>query len=93
MSDKTLNDVEEAIRAHFYDELSDPEHPRHGKGDMVIDWVVGFTVSNIVDVDGKDVVGYANRHIAPLGNPNSHVALAAWVADDINSIMHPDDED
>jgi len=96
MSDQAydlVDAIEEAIRAWFEDSHSDEEHPRNAKGDVVVDWVVGFTISNVVDVDGREVVGYANMHIAPLGNPNAHVALAAWVADDISEILHPGTED
>lgn len=94
MSDKTLDNIAAAIQAHIDDEYSDPDHPRHDKGDFVIDWVVGLTVSNILPVDGDDIVGYANKVITPLGNPNAHIGLAMWVAEDLGDIFrHNDEED
>jgi hypothetical protein len=91
--DAAMDLVEQSIQAYNTARLSDPEHNRHGKGDVVIDWVVGYTVSNVIEVEGSEVVGYANLHIAPLGNPNAHVGLAQWVAEDINEILHPDNDD
>lgn len=88
-----LAKIEEALTEWFEAQHSDPDHPRHGKGDMIIDWVAGITVSNIIEVDdGAQIVGYANMHIAPLGNPNAHVGLAEWVVADISEILHPEDD-
>lgn len=90
--DAALAMVEQSIQAYHTAWLG-PDSPRSGKGDVVIGWVVGYTVSNVIDVEGEDVVGYANMHIAPLGNPNGHIGLAMWVAEDISEIMHPDTDD
>lgn len=94
MSDKTLQGIEDAIRAHFEDRLSDPSHPRHGMGDMVIDWVVGLTVSNIIEVNGKEIVGFGNIAYFPDANPNTHSGLAMWLAEEVSSIIpHQSNED
>jgi hypothetical protein len=93
MSNKSIQVIEDAIRAHLEDEHSDPYHPRFGKNDQVIDWVVGFTVSNVIDVDGEEVVAYANVSVSPQGNPNAHIALAIWVADDISDIFRASTEE
>lgn len=91
MSGDLTDKVEDAIREWFEDSIKN--HPREGKGDVVIDWVVGFTVSNIVEVEDDDdeskadVVGYANWLITPLGNPNAHIGLARWVVDEIGTVL------
>lgn len=91
MTQDLTDKVEEAIRAWFEDAVKSPHH-RAGKGDVIIDWVVGFTVSNLVDKDDDEdieepVVGYANWLITPLGNPNAHVGLAQWVMDEIGTVL------
>ena len=91
-TDAALHKIEEGLREWFEANHIDPDHPRHGKGDVVVDWVAAITVSNIIDVDGKEIVGYANLQVAPLGNPNAHVGLAMWLAEDIGEIMHPEEE-
>jgi hypothetical protein len=98
MSDQTLRAVEEAIEAHFADDIKrhnaemlnpDPERQR----DMVVDWIVGYTISGVVDVDGKDIVGYRNMAIIPPTNPNAHVGLSMWLAEEMGDILHPDEDD
>lgn len=84
MSEKTLRDLERAIEAHYEDELR--ELPDTPKG-MVVDWVVGYTVHGIVEVEDKPVSGYANWYAAADTNPNGCAHLAHWVGDEISMVI------
>lgn len=87
MSAETLRGIEDAIRTHF-ESTFDEDTLEVRRGAVIIDWVVGFTVSNIVDVDGRQVVGFHNEYTSPDTNPNSQVYLAQWVAEEISDIVH-----
>lgn len=92
MSADTLRGIEDAIRAHF-ESTFDGETREERRTAVIVDWVVGFTVSNIVEVDGRQVVGFHNEYTSPDTNPNSQVALAQWVSDEIADILHPPRDD
>lgn len=77
MSVASLKAIEDAIDAHFRD-TSDPDNLDR-QGAVVVDWVVGYTISGIVG----DVVGYSNDYCSSDSNPNSQVTLAAWVSENI----------
>lgn len=86
MSAETLRGIEDAIRAHFESTFDgDTNEPRRGA--VIIDWVVGYTVSNIVDVDGRQVVGFRNEYTSPDTNPNAQAYLAEWVAAEIDDVI------
>lgn len=91
MSKETVLAVEAAIEAHYRDTLdTDSMHDRTG---AVVDWVVGYTVSSIIDIGEHDVVGYANDYLSAASNPNAQVTLAAWVADSIMDVLRPGVDD
>jgi hypothetical protein len=94
VSAATLSALEDAIRAHFASTFDEDTRDERRTA-VVIDWVVAFTVSNIVEVDGRKVVGFHNEYTSPDTNPNSQVALAQWASDEIADILHPprDDEE
>ena len=98
MSAQTLRAVEEAIEAHYADEIKkhnaempnpDPER----QNDLLVNWLVVYTISGVVDVHGKDVVGYRNMVIMPPTDPNAHVGMASWLMDEMVDILHPSDEE
>lgn len=92
MSAQTIQAIEDAVKAHFAATLNADDNPER-KSAVVIDWVVGYTISNIVDVDGVSVVGFHNDYTSPDTNPNFQAHLAMWVADEISSILHGGDDD
>lgn len=92
MSASTLRALEDAIRAHFESTFDDDTRYERRTA-VVVDWVVAFTVSNIVEVDGRQVVGFHNEYTSPDTNPNSQVALAQWASDEISEILHPPRDD
>lgn len=92
MSARTLDALEDAIRDHFLDTIEDTDSEAL-KSAVIVDWVAGFTISNIVEVDGRNVVGFSNGYIGPDTNPNSQVALAGWVSDQIADILNPQADD
>jgi hypothetical protein len=87
VSAETLRGIEDAIRAHFESTFDDDTNESR-RSAVVIDWVVGYTVSNIVEVDGRKVVGFHNEYTSPDTNPNSQAYLAEWVAGEIDELMH-----
>lgn len=89
MSDATIRAIEEAIDAHFRSSF-DENTKEARRGAVIINWVVGFTISNVVEVDGDEHVGYSNDWYAAPGDPNAAVALAAWVSEDIGKVLRPD---
>lgn len=97
MSDATLRGVEEAILAHYKNEFqsqhdADPDR----RSDMVVDWVVGYTISGVVEVEGKSIVGYSNQTIEPRGNPNAHLGLSTWMVGEYEAVIDgrfADDDD
>lgn len=84
--------VEDAIRAHYEACLAEDADKQPG---MIIDWVVGWTVHALVDVEGAGTVpGYANWWAGADTNPNGQAHLAHWVGDEIGSVIPgPDDDD
>lgn len=59
---------------------------------VVIDWIIGYTVSGIVETDeGGKTIAYANGCVRPDNNPNSQVTLAAWVAESIMDYLRSDE--
>ena len=97
MSEKTLRDIETAIQAH-YDDMLQYETGETAQRGMIVDWVVGWTVHGIVDVEDVDgvvrpVSGYANWWTGSDTNPNGQAHLAQWVGEEISmSIGGPDDD-
>lgn len=94
MSEQTLAALETAIEEHFRGEMSDLASVER-RGAVVVNWVVGLTISNLVDVhgDGDAVVGYTNDFYMALGDPNAAVHLAQWVSGEIAEILQPDGDD
>ncbi len=92
MSADTLRGIEDALRAHFESTLeeSDNESRRNA---VIIDWVAAYTISNIVDVDGRQVVGFHNEYTSPDTNPNSQAHLARWAASQIAYVLDPNNLD
>lgn len=87
MSVQTLQNLETAIREHF-ESTFDEDTNDSRRTAVVIDWVVGYTVSNIVDVDGRQVVGFHNEYTSPDTNPNSQAYLAHWVSRHIDDALN-----
>lgn len=92
MSAQSLQNLEDAIRAHFTATLAEDDGPERQSA-IVIDWVIGYTISNIVDVDGENVVGYHNEYAAADSNPNSQAHLAQWVSNQISYTLDPNNDD
>lgn len=88
MSADTLRGIEDAIRAHFEDTL-DEESNESRRSAVIIDWIAAYTISNIVDVDGRQVVGFHNEYTSPDTNPNSQAHLAQWASDQIAFVLDP----
>lgn len=91
MSDQTVQAIEDAIEAHFRDELTDDDSEAR-RSSVIINWVVGITISNVVNVDGEDHVGYSNDWYAATGDINAAIGLAGWVKDEITLILRPLDD-
>lgn len=91
MSAATHAALEQAIEQHFLGELTD-DASEERRTAMVINWVVGYTISNVVDVNGESVVGYRNGSFSALGDPNAAAHLAGWVSDDIARVLDGDDD-
>lgn len=92
MSARTLDALEDAIRDHFLDTM-DEDATDDRKSAVLIDWVVGYTISNIVEVEGKNVVGFSNDYIAADSNPNGQVTLAHWTGEQISYALDPNNAD
>lgn len=86
MSAETIQGIEDALRAHFQSTFDEDTRPERRQA-VIIDWIAAFTVSNIVDVEGAQVVGFHNEYVSPDTNPNSQVALALWASDQIASVL------
>ncbi|WP_104137260.1 hypothetical protein [Cryobacterium sp. Y62] len=86
MSAQTKRDLEAAIAAHHRSETEGNDLRENA---VVIDWVVGYTISNIVD----GTVGYTNGYDSCDTNPNAQVHLAQWTSNQIADLLDPDDED
>ena len=81
MSAETKAALDAAIDTHYRSEAEgDNEYRQHA---VIIDWVVGYTISNVVDGE----VGYANGYDSGDTNPNAQVYLAQWVADRIAGLL------
>jgi hypothetical protein len=79
MSEQTLRNIERAIEEHYQAEVAESAV----KG-MVVDWVVGFTVHGVVEIEDEGPVSaYANWYAAADSNPNASTHLAQWVSDEI----------
>lgn len=91
MSKATLQAVEDAIQAHYEACLTEESDAQPG---MVIDWVIGWTVHAIVDVEGHGPTsGYANWWAGADTNPNGQAHLAHWIGDEVSAgIAGPDDD-
>lgn len=91
MSAKTLADLEAAIIAHHRDTTEGDRTERHNA--VVTSWVIGYELSNIVEVDGESVVGYSNDYTTSEGSPNTHASLSYWVANEITAGFNGGDEE
>jgi hypothetical protein len=92
VSGTTLASLEAALEAHFRDETSNGSSDERRTA-VIINWVVAFTVSNLVEVDGVHIVGYANDLYRSEGDPNAAVSLCDWAAEDVAQILHHDGDD
>lgn len=92
MSVETLRGIEDALRAHFEATLEDSDSEER-KGAVIIDWIGAYTVSNIVDVDGRKVVGFHNEYVSPDTNPNAQAHLALWASSQISDVLESDGDD
>ena len=92
MSDATLRAVEDALRAHFESTL-DADSSESRRSAVIIDWIAAYTISNIVDVDGRQVVGFHNEYTSPDTNPNAQSHLAQWASDQIAFVLDPNADD
>ena len=92
MSDATVQGIEDAIRAHFQSRIEGDDSAAR-KGAVIIDWIAAYTISNIVDVDGKRVVGFHNEYASPDTNPNSQAHLAQWASEQIAYVLDPNSAD
>jgi hypothetical protein len=90
MSAETKQNLEAAILAHFRSEAENDNEYRQSA--VVVDWIVGYTVSNLVDVDGASTVGYANGYDSADVNPNGQAYLAQWVSLEIAAMLETDDD-
>ena len=79
--------MERAIEAHYLSEAADDNEYRQNA--VVIDWVVGYTISNVVN----GAVGYANGYDSCDTNPNAQAYLAQWVSNKIAELLESDDDD
>ncbi|ROS28905.1 hypothetical protein EDF22_0637 [Rathayibacter sp. PhB127] len=91
MSAETKRALAEAIEAHYRSDAEGDVPERETA--VVVDWVVGYTVSNVVNIDGDDTVGYANGYDSQDTNPNSQAYLAQWVATRIGDLLEGDRDD
>lgn len=88
MSAETVRGIEDALRAHFESTI-DEDASESRRSAVIIDWIAAFTISNIVDVDGRQVVGFHNEYTSPDTNPNSQAHLAQWASDQIAYVLDP----
>lgn len=87
MSTDTKAALEAALEAHYRSEAAEDNEYRQGA--VIIDWVIGYTISNIVD----GTVGYANGYESCDTNPNAQVYLAQWVSTRISDLLEGERED
>ena len=94
MSAATLKAVEDAIEAHFRDTMSEGASAER-RGSIIVNWVVGYTISNVVNVPGHGpTMGYSNDYITADADPNAQRGLAEWLSEEIASAVNsPDDDD
>ncbi|WP_213816241.1 hypothetical protein [Glaciihabitans sp. dw_435] len=93
MSAATLQAIEDAIAAHHRDTTDADQKPERFRA-VISAWVVGYEISNIVQVDGDAVIGYANDYIASDSSPNTLSSVSAWVSSRIgDTIAGADDPD
>ena len=92
MSAETLRGIEDALRAHFESTL-DEDSRTERSGAVIVDWIAAYTISNIVDVDGRAVVGFHNEYTSPDTNPNSQAHLARWAAKQVADVLDPATDD
>jgi len=86
VSAATKQALEAAIAAHHLDEAVGSQTGHEAA--VVIDWVVGFTISNIINGS----VAYANGYDSCDTNPNAQVHLAQWTSNQIAYLLDPDDD-
>jgi hypothetical protein len=87
MSAATKADLEQALRNHYQSEVEGDGPEKENA--VIVDWVVCYTTSGIIDVAGQEVIGYANHYVATDTNPNAQVTLAQWVAEEIMEVLRP----
>lgn len=92
MSADTLQGIEDALKTHF-ESTFDADTRDERRQAVIIDWIAAFTVSNIVDVDGRQVVGFHNEYVSPDTNPNAQAHLAQRASDQIALVLNPPDDD
>jgi hypothetical protein len=92
MSAETLQGIEDALRNDFEATFEPDDRPER-RGAVIIDWIAAVTISNLVELDGRQVVGFHNEYYSPDTNPNSQAHLAQWAAEEIADILHPRSDD
>lgn len=92
MSAQTLNNIQKALQEHFLDSL-DEDSADERAGAVIIDWVCMYTLSNIVSIDGKAIVGFTNELVSPDTNPNSQLGLIVWGSNKLAEVLNPFEED
>jgi hypothetical protein len=89
--DDLYQQLEEVISAIHKNEYEDNEDTRDA---VVTSYVVSYEYSNVVDVDGTGVVGYANNWLIGDGSPNTAANIAHWTSRAINMhLFNAGDED
>lgn len=83
--------VEDALLAHFESTLDEDDNEARS-GAVIVDWIAGYTISNIVDVEGRAVVGFHNEYVSPDTNPNAQAHLALWVHREVAGVLEGDEE-
>jgi hypothetical protein len=92
VSAETLRGIEDALRAHFESGL-DGDSSESRRGAVIIDWLAVYTISNVVDIDGRLVVGFTNDLVSPDTNPNSQAHMALWAHRYLSSVLDHSIED
>jgi hypothetical protein len=93
VSAETLQAIEDAIVAHHRASTTHDKPERSGA--LVTGWVVGYEISNIVDIGEPEgsVLGFANDCVASDSSPNLLSSLASWAADEIRRGINGSDID
>jgi hypothetical protein len=89
MSKQTLQDLDDAIRAHNAD--VNVEAGNDANYDHVMHWAIAYEVSRIDDMSDDAPVSYGNNYVVSSGtSPNTAAGVLSWA---VASVMEDGEDD